>query len=59
MKFMSPGGNQGMNRGDKLYLEVKDTCIAISETLSRGDHLPQESGVQSEGGSGRKKPAVT
>lgn len=48
-----------MNRGNKLYLEVEDTCIAISETLSRGDHPPQESGVQSEGGSGRKKPAVT
>ena len=29
------------------------------ENLSRGDHSGQESGVQSEGGSSRKKPAVT
>ena len=48
-----------MNRGTKLYLEVEDTCIAMLEALSRGDHSGQESGVQSEGGSGRKKPAVT
>lgn len=42
-----------------LYLEMEDTCIVILETLSRGDHPAQESGIQSEGGSGRKKPAVT
>lgn len=48
-----------MNRGNELYLEVEDTCIAVSKTLSRGDHPPQESGVQSEGGSSRKKPTVT
>lgn len=48
-----------MNRGTELYLEVEDTCVAMLEALSRGDHSGQESGVQSEGGSGRKKPAVT
>ena len=48
-----------MNRGTELYLEVEDTCIAMLEALSRGDHSGQESGVQSEGGSGRKKPAIT
>lgn len=48
-----------MNRGTELYLEVEDTCVAISEILSRRDHPAQESRVQSEGGSGRKKPTVT
>lgn len=27
-----------MDRRIKLYLEVEDTCVAILETLSRGDH---------------------
>lgn len=48
-----------MNRGSKLYLKVEDTCVAMLEALSRGYHTGQESGVQSEGGSSRKKPAVT
>lgn len=48
-----------MNKGTELYLEVEDTCVAMLEALSRGDHSGQESGVQSEGGSSRKKPAVT
>lgn len=48
-----------MNRGTELYLEVEDTCIVVSETLSRGHHSAQESGVQSEGGGSRKKPTVT
>lgn len=48
-----------MNRGTELYLEVEDTCVAILETLTRGDHPAQEPGVQGEGGSGREKPAVT
>lgn len=48
-----------MSRGAELYLEVKDACIVVSETLSRGHHSAQESGMQSEGGGGRKKPTVT
>lgn len=48
-----------MNRGPELYLEVEDTRVAPLEPLSRGHHPAQESGIQSEGGSGRKKPAVT
>lgn len=38
MKSMSFGQNRGMNRGTELYLEVEDTCIAVSEPLSRRDH---------------------
>lgn len=48
-----------MNRGTELYLEVEDACVAVLEALSRGDHLGQELWVQSDGGSGCKKPAVT
>lgn len=49
----------GMSRATELYLEVKDSCVAIVEPLSRGDHSVQELGIQSEGGGGRKKPTVT
>lgn len=48
-----------MSRGTELYLEVEDAGIVVSETLFRGHHSVQESGVQREGGGGSKKPTVT
>lgn len=53
------GGNRGTERGTELYLEMEDPRVAILETLPRGDHPVQESGVQREGGSSCKKPAVS
>jgi hypothetical protein len=56
---MPPWGKLRHEGGTKLYLEVEDTCIAILEALSRGDHPIQQTGVQSEGGRGCQEPAVS
>lgn len=48
-----------MERGTELYLKMEDPRIAILEALSGGNHTVQESGVQCQGGGGRKKPAVS
>lgn len=48
-----------MEQGTELYLKMEDSRIAILETLSRRNHAIQESGVQCQGGSSCKKPAVS